>query len=208
MTAPPRYHHGDLRAALVARATEVVAAGGVDALSLRELARDLGVSHGAPSRHFPDKQALLDALARTGFERLQVDLIAALGQRGASDAAEAFADQLATLAATYVRFAVGNPSLLAVMFAAKHRREGPPELRAAAEQAFAAPLRAIEDAQQRGEVVAGPVEGIATAILATMHGFAALVAGGLLDPDNSGEALAGVVRRLVDGLRPRETPTR
>ena len=61
MAAPARYHHGDLRAALIARAAEVVVADGVGALSLRELARDLGVSHGAPSRHFPDKQALLDA---------------------------------------------------------------------------------------------------------------------------------------------------
>ena len=65
MTAPARYHHGDLRAALIARATEVIATGGVDALSLRELARDIGVSHGAPGRHFPDKQALLDAVALT-----------------------------------------------------------------------------------------------------------------------------------------------
>ena len=74
MAAPARYHHGDLRAALIARAAEVVVADGVGALSLRELARDLGVSHGAPSRHFPDKQALLDALALDGFERLRVDL--------------------------------------------------------------------------------------------------------------------------------------
>lgn len=196
--APARYHHGDLRAALIDRATEVVAAGGVDALSLRELARDLGVSHGAPSRHFADKQALLDAVAINGFVLLEEVLRAALDALAAAP----FADQLVTLAAAYVRFATGKPSLLTVMFAAKHRREAPAELRLAADEAFATPLRAIQAAQARGEVVAGPIQEIATAILATMHGYAALVAGGLLEPDDAAE-LAATVRRLIDGLRPR-----
>ncbi len=195
-----RYHHGDLRAALIARAAEVVVADGVGALSLRELARDLGVSHGAPNRHFADKQALLDALARSGFERLQAELAAALEPAGP---APSFKDQLAGLAAAYVHFAVQNASLLAVMFGAKHREQAPPELRAAADTTFDAPLRAIELAQRRGEVVDGDVDEIATAILATMHGFAALIAAGLLDPDASGAALTATVGRLIEGLRPR-----
>lgn len=66
-----RYHHGDLRAALLARAEQTLRERGPGDLSLRELARDLGVSHAAPSRHFKDKQTLLDALAQTGFERLR-----------------------------------------------------------------------------------------------------------------------------------------
>jgi AcrR family transcriptional regulator len=200
MVPAARYHHGDLRAALVQRASEVVAAHGVDSLSLRELARDLGVSHGAPSRHFPDKQALLDALALNGFDRLRGVMVDALEQRPVP---ADFTAALTALAAAYVRFAVANPSLLAVMFAAKHRREAPAELRTAAEQAFAAPLRAIQDAQSRGEVVAAPVEDIATAILATMHGYAVLVAGGLFEHDETGQSLTGTLRRLVEGLRPR-----
>ena len=200
MAVPSRYHHGDLRAALIARAAEVVVADGVGALSLRELARDLGVSHGAPSRHFPDKQSLLDALALNGFERLRVDLAEAL----APDASVVpFRDQFAHLATAYVRFAVQNASLLAVMFAAKHREQAPPELRAAVDRTFDAPLRAIELAQRRGEVVAGDVEEIATAILATMHGFAALIAAGLLHPDAAGDVLTATVGHLVDGLCPR-----
>ncbi len=198
MTTPARYHHGDLRAALIVRATEVVAAGGVDALSLRELARDLGVSHGAPSRHFPDKQALLDAVAINGFALLEAALRAALQQQHEA----LFADQLSTVAAAYVRFATGKPSLLAVMFAAKHRREAPAELRTAVDEAFAAPILAVQQAQARGEVAAGSLDEIGTAILATMHGYAALVAGGLLVPDDAAE-LAAIIRRLIDGLRPR-----
>ena len=76
MTTARSYHHGNLRAALLERAEAVLAEGGE--LSLRELARQVGVSHAAPRRHFPDKQALLDALAMDGFERLGAELSAAL----------------------------------------------------------------------------------------------------------------------------------
>ena len=198
-----RYHHGDLRAALVERATDVVAEGGVDALSMRELARDLGVSHAAPSRHFADRRALLDAVAVSGFDRLRVALDLTPSPAGAS-----FEDRLGLHAACYVRFALRNAPLLAVMFAAKHRREAPAEIRNSAERAFAAPLRLLQEAQQRGEVVAGSVEQISTAILATMHGFATLVAGGLLAEQGWEQSLAETMGLLVVGLRPRSTPHR
>ena len=69
MTATARpYHHGNLRPALLGAAERALARG--RELSLRELAREIGVSHAAPRRHFADKQALLDALALDGFERL------------------------------------------------------------------------------------------------------------------------------------------
>lgn len=71
------YHHGDLRAALLAAAESTLREKGVGALSLRELAREVGVSHAAPGRHFKDKQALLNALALTGYERLGRALSAA-----------------------------------------------------------------------------------------------------------------------------------
>ena len=73
------YHHGNLRAALLDCAEQTLAAGGE--LSLRELARKVGVSHGAPRRHFADKQDLLDALALDGFQRLGPQLAAALAGR-------------------------------------------------------------------------------------------------------------------------------
>ena len=68
--APRPYHHGNLRAALLEPAERALRERGVGGLSLRELAREVGVSHAAPRRHFADKQALLDALAEDGFERL------------------------------------------------------------------------------------------------------------------------------------------
>src|ERR1700690_2322989 len=73
-TTSRAYHHGNLRAALLAQAEQIVRERGVEELSLRELARAVGVSHGAPRRHFPDRQALLDALAEDGVERLGAQL--------------------------------------------------------------------------------------------------------------------------------------
>src|SRR5688500_16649409 len=84
-TARP-YHHGSLRPALLAAAEGALARGGD--LSLRELAREIGVSHAAPRRHFADKQALLDALALDGFERIGREMAHALEQAG-----PAFADR-------------------------------------------------------------------------------------------------------------------
>src|SRR5277367_2560745 len=83
------YHHGNLRAALLDQAERTVRERGVQELSLRELARDVGVSHGAPRRHFADRQALLDALAEVGFTRLGAELRAAV-----EDAGEDFEAQL------------------------------------------------------------------------------------------------------------------
>jgi AcrR family transcriptional regulator len=64
------YHHGDLKAAILKRAAEVIEAQGIEALTLRGIARDLSVSHGAPNRHFKTKSDLLAALATDGWEQI------------------------------------------------------------------------------------------------------------------------------------------
>jgi len=64
------YHHGNLRKTILARAAEVIARDGIEKLSLRAIARDLGVSHSAPARHFKDKTAILEALATESFALL------------------------------------------------------------------------------------------------------------------------------------------
>jgi AcrR family transcriptional regulator len=70
MATERAYHHGDLRAALIARALEVVETQGHEAVSLRALAEEIGVSRGAPYRHFPERDHLLAEVASVGFERL------------------------------------------------------------------------------------------------------------------------------------------
>lgn len=205
---PRRYHHGDLRTALLRRAEEVLSASGVDELSLRGIARDVGVSHAAPRRHFPDRQALLDALAAEGFARLGVALDAA-----AADPADAagpaggtpapFVDRLVALAEAYVAFAVRDAALLDLMFAGKHRPGASPALVEAGRRAFAAPLELIAAGQASGDVVPGDVERVATAGWAGVHGLAGLTNAGLVDEADLPDLLPEVVERLVLGLRPR-----
>src|SRR4051794_26532278 len=104
------YHHGNLRSELLEAAERTLTERGAAELSLRELAREVGVSHAAPRRHFRDKQALLDALAQSGFERLGADLDRALGRAGGD-----FRSRLAAFAKAYVRFATRNGPLLELM---------------------------------------------------------------------------------------------
>ncbi|MEA2220054.1 MAG: hypothetical protein QOJ35_2680 [Solirubrobacteraceae bacterium] len=191
------YHHGNLRSALLERAARTVRERGVQALSLRELARDVGVSHGAPRRHFPDRGALLEALAVAGFERLAQELEAAVG-----DAAAGIEARLQALAHAYVDFATRDAALLELMFAAKHR-DGAEGVRAAADRALAISLRIIAAAQDGGELVAGDAERIAQVAFAMLHGLATMANGEMLGNDDLDAIVTDAVARLLDGLRPR-----
>jgi AcrR family transcriptional regulator len=196
---PRGYHHGNLRDALLRRAEEVLASSGVDALSLRGLARDVGVSHAAPRRHFADRQALLDALAEDGFERLGDAMDRAVDARGD----RSFVERLTALAEAYVGFAVDHPALLDVMFTGKHRPGVPASLTAAGARAFTAPLALIVSGQASGDVVPGEVERVATSAWAAIHGLAAMSGAGLLAEDALPGLAAETAERLVLGLRPR-----
>jgi AcrR family transcriptional regulator len=105
------YHHGDLRAALIAAGLRLLKSTEADKLSLREVARSVGVSATAVYHHFPDKNALRAALAQAGLDRLAAD------QHAAAEAAGGGADGFAATGRAYVRFAIGNPSLFRMIFA-------------------------------------------------------------------------------------------
>lgn len=107
------YHHGDLRQALVEAGLALLEMRAADALSLREVARAVGVSATAVYRHFPDKDALLDALAAEGLEKL------ADAQRGAAERAGGGQAGFAATGVAYVRFALANPALFRMIFGAK-----------------------------------------------------------------------------------------
>ena len=112
--AAPRqaYHHGDLRSALLEAGLRLLRSRSVDDLGLRELAREVGVSAAAIYRHFPDKNALMAALAAEGLERL-----AAAQRRATRSAGGGEAGFLASGMA-YVRFAVDQPALFRLGFSA------------------------------------------------------------------------------------------
>ncbi len=99
------YHHGDLRSAAISEGLKQLAQTSVDALSLRAIARNTGVSATALYRHFPDKQALLVALAAYGTEQLGRE------QRQALNAAGGGMKGFCAAGQAYVRFAICNPAL-------------------------------------------------------------------------------------------------
>ena len=177
------YHHGALRDALVAAGLAILAGGGDPAaLSLREAARRAGVSAMAPYRHFPDKEALLAAVAAVGFERLAARLHAA-------DAAATGVDALVAQGLAYVGFALDEPALFRLMFGgalAKADAGKSPEGAAA----FAIM------AERVGGVA--PPDGSGMAALhcwAIVHGLASLALDGQIDRDPA--TLEGTVRGVL-----------
>jgi AcrR family transcriptional regulator len=187
------YHHGNLRTALLEQAERTVRERGVQELSLRELARDVGVSHGAPRRHFPDRQALLDALAIAGFDRLGSELREAMDGAG-----ENFRARVQATATAYIRFATRDAALLELMFAGKHQQPSG-ELQTAAESAFAVMLELIEQGQREGALDSGERERVGLVLFATIQGIAALVTGGMVAAEQVDELVADAIAHFLRG---------
>jgi AcrR family transcriptional regulator len=190
------YHHGNLRTALLAQAERTARERGIQALSLRELAREIGVSHSAPRRHFPDRQALLDALAEAGFARLGDELRSAV--EGAGDGFQA---RLQATASAYVRFATQDAALLELMFTGKHGEQSG-ALHEAADRAFSVMLELIEQGQREGALERGPSERVGLVLFATIQGIAALVTGGMLDAGQLDELVSDAIAHFLRGSRP------
>lgn len=106
------YHHGDLRRTLLTASVALMRERGPDALSLREVARRAGVSAAAPYHHFPNREALLAALAVDGFEQLGDAMLKARDERGESEPIE----RLRAIGGAYVRFALEHPVHFRLMF--------------------------------------------------------------------------------------------
>lgn len=166
------YHHGDLRAALLAAASEILSQQGLGELSLREVARRAGVSHNAPYRHFPDRDSLLAELAADGFRNLG---LAMAGKRGRE------------MGEAYVAFALQNPNLFRLMFGgqlhvARHRA-----LRAAATATYDGLVQAF-----RAQPEVGDPDKAAAAAWALVHGLAQLLLDGHF-PAKGKDFVAGVI---------------
>jgi AcrR family transcriptional regulator len=189
------YHHGNLRTALLEQAERTVRERGAHELSLRQLAREVGVSHGAPRRHFPDRQALLDALAEAGFARLGAELRAAVDESG-----EDFETRLRATATAYVRFATRDAALLELMFAGKQREESG-ALHEAADRAFTVMLELIQQGQEQGALERGEPERVGLVLLATIQGIAALVTGGIVRAEQIDELVADATSHFLRGSR-------
>ncbi len=198
--SPRPYHHGNLRQALLRAAEATLEARGVQELSLRELSRELGVSHASPQRHFATKQDLIDALAIRGFEQLSSTVGKAAEARG-----QDFNARLTKAAFAYVGFALKHPALFALMFEAKRRPGMLPELKTALIAAFSHIPKILKEGQEAGKIIAGDPDRLALTLGAALHGLVAMSIEGKI----RGVALKAIVpetvRHVLNGLSTEKT---
>jgi AcrR family transcriptional regulator len=175
-----RYHHGDLRPALIAAAIALVEESGVGAVSLRETARRVGVSAPAIYRHFANKDSLLAAVAAEGFRDLGVALAAA---------SRSERDPLSAMGMAYVRFALSRRGVFRLMFGPElAKRANFPELKSAADQAF----QWLKGGVQASRPAAQDSHLAAIAPWALVHGLAQLLLDGVL-PETQAETITAAI---------------
>ena len=194
------YHHGHLRQALLRAAEVALEAQGVQHLSLRELSRELGVSHASPQRHFATKQDLLDALAIMGFERLSSVVAKAAEARN-----QDFSARLTKAAFAYVGFALQHPALFALMFEAKRRPGMLPELRTALMAAFSHIPKILKEGQEAGKIVAGDPDRLALTIGAALNGLVAMSIDGKIKGAPLKAIVPETIQHLLKGLSTKES---
>ncbi|MYU04485.1 TetR family transcriptional regulator [Streptomyces sp. SID8366] len=180
------YHHGDLRAACLRAARDLLEEDGSAGLSLRAVARRAGVSAAAPYRHFADREALVSAVAAQGYRELA-------GHLAAAHPSPATPDELAAVAVAYVRFALDRPALFRVMFA--EPCDPGSEERVGATSALAEYVQGIV----RGVFPGADPDVLATTVWALVHGLAFLYLDGKLDASTT-EAVAERVGAAVHAL--------
>ncbi|WP_163511465.1 TetR/AcrR family transcriptional regulator [Fodinicola acaciae] len=165
----PRYHHGDLAAALVDTAVELIAERGVAGFSMAEASRRLGVTVAAPYRHFADRDALLTAVAVKGAGALTAAVAAETGELATP------AERLVGAAAAYVRFAATNKPLFQALFAAGLDKRDRPDFDEATATLADTLFQAADTLTGGGSHSGKP---LTLAILATYHGHATLLLDG------------------------------
>lgn len=165
-----KYHHGDLKLALVESGMRILKENGLSALSLRSAARVAGVSHSAPYAHFADKQSLLAAISTRGFSDLYNQI---------SNTTERYfnspADLLVETGWTYVSFALSDGSLFKLMFSGILEDEHSyPDFMEAVRRTYSKLEEMVTRCQTLKVLPDGPVDKIAVAVWSQVHGFVSL----------------------------------
>ncbi|GAB4083810.1 TetR/AcrR family transcriptional regulator [Myceligenerans cantabricum] len=189
MASTRPYHHGNLRQAVLDHAAVMLRERGAAELSLRELAGRIGVTHAAPRRYFPDRQALLDALAVEGFARLGARL------RGAMGAAPTYQEQVRSVAAAYLGFATSDANLMELMFAHKHGTGGRSVAQSATD-AFEPLAEMFRRGHAEGMLPAQDPERVGLVFLATLQGVAGLANCGVIPAEHLDEVIGSAVAQV------------
>jgi AcrR family transcriptional regulator len=194
---PKPYHHGNLQEELLKAALVLIAKVGPMSFTLREVARQAGVSHNAPYRHFVDKDALLAAVREEGFGDLNRAMQSVAVRRQPTAL-----DRLKAAGLAYVAFALRRPEHFAVMFDVPVPASNSPERRGAQKEAFETLVRLVGDCQEAGQMPSG--ESIDFALLAwtMVHGIAKLATTRRL-PYRSGTEILRFSEFVIDQSLPR-----
>lgn len=194
------YHHGNLREELMHTAISTIREKGVEKLSLRALARDVGVSQTAPYRHFADKNALLAELATIALQELATVFLAAITPSKSAAVNIQHAGEL------YLRYAFDNPEKYRLMFGPTiSDRHNYPQLVSAGRAAFTVLQTFIEQGQASGEITKVPAALLANSCWANIHGFALAHMDGLLEnlelPASHEEVLTQHIELMVRAIK-------
>lgn len=194
--AKPRpYHHGDLRPAVLAAAENIVEHEGVDALTLRAVARAVGVSHTAPKNHFGDLQGLLSELAALGYCRYGEALAGAMDAAGSDPRT-----RMKAMGRAYVGFARAHPGMFLLMFRGERLDMTRPALRESIEGARGALRNATASIASVKPLPPLQLAARATASWALVHGFAMLLLDGRLQNTLASLPDAGNVDLLLEAV--------
>ncbi|MFN8398507.1 MAG: TetR/AcrR family transcriptional regulator [Anaerolineales bacterium] len=167
---PKKYHHGDLKNALIQAGVEILAQEGVDGLSLRKVAQHAGVSHSAPYAHFPDKQSLIAAISTEGFNQLHTELEAAISPYSKNPK-----KQLLEGAKTYVRFAEENTDTFKIMFSGVLEKEKDyPSFVEISSKTFKLVVEVVQACQNADILPTAPADLMAVSVWGQVHGIVSL----------------------------------
>lgn len=200
---PPKpYHHGDLHQEILCAACALLEENNIASLSLRAVAKKVGVSHTAPYRHFKDKESLLAGIAGVGYDQLATQIAEAVASHPTDPAA-----QLQEAGYRYVQMALCSPQCTQLMFSGILPCDDTyPELKESGDMAFNGLKTIIEEGQARGVFKQGEVELLALAAWSGIHGLSLLLIGGnlpeILSKDLDNRLLVtAVTTTMLEGLK-------
>ena len=193
-----KYHHGDLKNALIKAGVEILSKEGIEGLSLRKVAQRAGVSHSAPYSHFPDKQSLIAAISTEGFHRLYSELDTAISRHSRNPKR-----QLQQGALAYVQFALTHTDTFKIMFSGVLEKEKEyPAFVDISHKTFQRVVDVVRACHEAGVLNSTSPEMTAVAVWGQVHGIVSLALEGqishsVLDHQSAEDIVSFAIEQML-----------